>query len=126
MYKSFSIMKVPFIILCFVVLFGIVAGCMGTKDTSSAIDPVVGSWESDTFKMTFFENGKGVYGGFLGGDWEKYNETRYVFSGYGADAPSGAFTATLVFIYDPRFDSLSTMEGRQFYRVPDTRSMISR
>jgi hypothetical protein len=122
----FSIMKVSFIILSFVVILGIVTGCMGTKDTSGAIDPVVGSWESDNFKMTFFENGKGEYGGFLGGDWEKNNETYYVFSGYGADAPAGAYTATIVFIYDPRFDTLSTTGGKLFYRVLDTRSMISR
>lgn len=109
-------MKVSFILLCFVVIFGLVTGCMGTRESSSAIDPVVGSWESENFKMTFFENGKGVYGGYLSGDWEKINETRYVFSGYGADAPSVAFTASMEFIYDSRFDTLSTMEGRPVYQ----------
>ena len=108
-------MKVSFTILCFVLLWGIVAGCLGTKDTSNMIDPVVGSWVSGNFKMTFFENGKGVYGGFLGGDWKKNNETSYVFTGHGADAPSGAFIVTIGFMYDPRFDTLSTMEDRQIY-----------
>ncbi|MCK9593741.1 MAG: hypothetical protein M0Q91_17210 [Methanoregula sp.] len=108
-------MKIPSVILFFVVIFGISAGCMGIAAVPDKTDPIVGSWASENDRMTFFENGKGVSGMGLGGDWEKIGDTHYVFKIYGVDAPAGAYTATVAINYDPLWDTISATEGRQIY-----------
>jgi hypothetical protein len=65
--------------------------------------------------MTFFENGKGMKG-TIGGTWEKYDDTHFAFTYNGADAYAGAYTATIVFTYDPQLDTL-TLGSDAFKRV---------
>ena len=108
-------MNVLSVILFFVVISGISAGCMGVATVPDKTDPIVGSWASENDRMTFFENGKGVSGMGLGGDWEKIGDTYYVFKIYGVDAPAGAYTATVAINYDPLWDTISAANGRQIY-----------
>jgi len=53
-------MNVSSVILFFVVISGISAGCLGIATVPDKTDPIVGSWASGNDRMTFFENGKGV------------------------------------------------------------------
>jgi hypothetical protein len=103
-------MKVSSVVLFFVVISGISAGCMGIATVPDKTDPIVGSWASENDRMTFFENGKGVSGMGLGGDWEKIGNTYYVFKIYGVDAPAGAYTATVEIHYDPLWDTISAAQ----------------
>ena len=112
------------IFLCFTLIFGIFAGCIGTSTVSTPsgkIDPIVGSWMypvdsnlTQYYNLTFTQNGQILNREREIGNWVKNQDSKYSIT----DSGSGNTT----WVYDQNTDTLYDQRYPNFiiYRIIET------
>lgn len=135
-------MKGSFTILCFALIFGILAGCTGTSTVSTSkgtistetIDPFVGSWTYTSSSGTtsiyrFTQSGQYFYTEQnykeqLWGNWIKTGDNTYRAILWANKSTTNEASAVLL-TYDQNTDTIYDISGSRLYRIKDTTTIAT-